>query len=294
MRKDRIEFVVDGAQVIGDLYLPAGEGPHAAVIVGGPMTSVKEQVTGVYAKELAKRGIAALAIDHRHYGESGGEPRQYENYHHKIQDLKAAVDNLAKHAAIDPNRMGAVGVCLGVGYVMWSSVENPHVKAIGAVVGYYRDVPEMQSRDPEGFRAKVEQGISARKHYESTGEVLMVPAVATTGDAAMTTQELVDYYGRRAAVPNYKNAFALMSREHFLGFDVQSAAPKIQAPVCMIHAEKALSPHWARKYHDALEGPKQIHWLESSGQVEFYDGATLVTKASDILAEHLHKHLAKH
>lgn len=291
MRKERIEFIVDGDKVVGELHLPSGNGPHAAVIVGGPMTSVKEQVTGVYAHALAERGFAAFAIDHRHYGESDGEPRQYENYHHKIQDLKAALNTLAEHPAIDAHRIGAVGVCLGVGYVMWSCVDNPLVKAIGGVVGYYRDVADMKARDPEGFAAKVEQGVSARKHYESTGEVLTVPAVATTGDAAMTTQELVDYYGRRAAVPNYKNTFALMSREHFLPFDVQPAASRIGAPVCLIHSEKALSPHWARKYYDALTVPKQIQWLESSGQVEFYDNAALVTKTSDILAEHLRKHL---
>jgi len=291
MQKERIEFQVEGEQIVGDLYLPSGTGPHAAVIVGGPMTSVKEQVTGVYAQALARRGLAALAIDHRHYGQSGGNPRQYENRHHKIQDLKAALEFLANHPGIDANRLGAVGVCLGVGYTMWTSADNPRVKAIGAVVGYYRDVAEMQSRDPSGFQAKVDQGIAAREHYEKTGEVLTVPAVATSGDAAMTTPELLDYYGRRAAVPNYTNSFAVMSREHFLPFDVQSAAPKIQVPVCMIHSEKALSPHWARKYHDTLTAPKSIHWLESSGQVDFYDNEELVGKASDILAKHLHDSL---
>jgi len=291
MRKERIDFIVDADVVIGDLYLPALGGPHAAVIVGGPMTSVKEQVTGVYAKALAERGFAALALDHRHYGESGGEPRQYEYSAHKIQDLKAGLDVLANHPEIDGSKIGAVGVCLGVGYVMWSSVDNPRVKAIGGVVGYYRDVADMRARDPEGFQKKVDQGISARLHYEATGEVLTVPAVSTTGDAAMTTPELLDYYGTRAAVPNYKNAFAVMSREHFLPFDVLSAAPGIRAPVCMVHSEKALSPHWARKYHDALTTPKQIHWLESRGQVDFYDDPRLVEKASDLLAEHLRNHL---
>lgn len=291
MRKERIEFTVNGAVLVGNLHLPAGAGPHAAVIVGGPMTSVKEQVTGVYAQALAERGFAALAIDHRHYGESGGEPRQYENCHHKIEDLKAGLDTLAQHEAIDPQRIGAVGVCLGVGYLMWSAVDHPRVRAIGAIVGYYRDVADMQARDPEGFRAKVEQGIAARKHYEATGEVLTVPAVSTTGDAAMTTKELVDYYGRRAAVSNYKNEFALMSREHFLPFDVQPAAPRINAPVCMVHSEKALSPHWARKYFDNVSAPKQIHWLESSGQVDFYDNPSLVSATSDIVAEHLRQHL---
>ncbi len=291
MRKERMELVVDGDVVIGDLYLPAGDGPHAAVIVGGPMTSVKEQVTGVYARALSERGFAALALDHRHYGESGGEPRQYEYSAHKIEDLRAGIDALAGQSVIDANRIGAVGVCLGAGYVMWSSVDNPRVKAIGGVVGYYRDVTDMRARDPEGFQKKVDQGRAAREHYEATGEVITVPAVSTTGDAAMTTPELLEYYGTRAAVPNYKNAFAVMSRVHFLPFDVMPAAPRIGAPVVMIHSEKALSPHWARKFYDTLPGPKQMHWLESRGQVDFYDEPALVAKASDILAAHLRQHL---
>lgn len=291
MKKERFEFVVDGAPVVGNVFLPDGDGPHPAVIVGGPMTSVKEQVTGVYAQALAERGFAALAIDHRHYGESGGEPRQYEYAAHKIQDLKAAIEALANHKAVDSERMGAVGVCLGTGYVMWSAIDNPRIKAIGGVVGYYRDVTDMRAKDPEGFQKKIDQGIDARKHYEATGEVITVPAVSTTGDAAMTTAELVDYYGTRAAVPNYKNAFAVMSREHFLPFDVMLAAPRVTAPVIMIHSEKALSPHWARKFHDTLPGPKQIHWLEANGQVDFYDNLALVSKASDLLADHLRGHL---
>jgi len=76
MPKQQLTFQVEGDRVVGDLYLPEGAGPHPAVIVGGPMTSVKEQVTGVYAQALAARGIAALAIDHRHYGQSEGTPRQ--------------------------------------------------------------------------------------------------------------------------------------------------------------------------------------------------------------------------
>jgi fermentation-respiration switch protein FrsA (DUF1100 family) len=289
---ERIEITVHGDRMVGDLHLPSGDGPHPAVIVGGPMTSVKEQVTGVYAKALAERGIAALALDHRHYGESGGEPRQYEHHDHKVEDLLAGLEALAGRREIAADRIGAVGVCLGTGYVMWASVGNTRVKAIGAVAGYYRDVPDMKSRDPEGFQAKVEQGIAARRHYEQTGEVITIPAVALTGDAAMTSADTFDYYGTpRAAVPNYKNAFAVMSREHFLPFDVQSAAPQIEVPVAMIHSEKALSPQWARRFHDALRAPKQMTWLESRGQVDFYDDPALVGPAADLLATHLLTHL---
>lgn len=292
MRQQRIQFVVDGDTVIGNLFLPAEGGTHPAVIVGGPMTSVKEQVTGVYAQALAQRGIAALAIDHRHYGESGGQPRQYECSAHKIADLRAAVEALAQHPEIDENRLGAVGICLGTGYIVWTAVDSPRIKAVGGVAGYYRDVEEMRGKDPVGFQAKVDQGIAARQRYESTGEVLTIPAVATQGDAAMTLQETFDYYGTpRAAHPNYTNAFAVMSREHFLPFDVQPAAVRLRVPMVMIHSEKALSPAWARRFYDRLSVPKQIHWLPSKGQVDFYDEPTLVGQASDLLVTHLRTHL---
>lgn len=248
MIQERIEFVVDGDTVVGNLFLPSESAQHPAVVVGGPMTSVKEQVTGAYAMALAQRGIAALSIDPRHYGESGGLPRQYEFYKHKIADLKAATEALAQHPQINPNRIGAVGVCLGTGYIAWAAVDNPRIKAVGGVVGYYRDVADLVRKDAAGFQAKVDQGVAARLHYEQTGDVLMIPAAATTGDAAMTLQETCDYYGNRAAHPNYRNEFAVMSREHFLPFDVQAAAARLRAPMVMIHSENALSPIWARRF----------------------------------------------
>ena len=283
MIQERIEFVVDGDTVVGNLFLPSESAQHPAVVVGGPMTSVKEQVTGAYAMALAQRGIAALSIDPRHYGESGGLPRQYEFYKHKIADLKAATEALAQHPQINPNRIGAVGVCLGTGYIAWAAVDNPRIKAVGGVVGYYRDVADLVRKDAAGFQAKVDQGVAARLHYEQTGDVLMIPAAATTGDAAMTLQETCDYYGNRAAHPNYRNEFAVMSREHFLPFDVQSAAARLRAPMAMIHSENALSPIWARRFFDGLVVPKQLHWLRSRGQVDFYDDPALIAQASDLL-----------
>jgi hypothetical protein len=280
----KASFMVAGDEVVGDLYLPDADVRHSGVIVAGPMTSVKEQVTGVYARALAERGIAALAIDHRHYGASGGKPRQYEHAQHKIEDLKAAIGHLAGHSAIDPARVGAVGVCLGCGYAAWAAVGNPHVRALGLVAGYYRDPVAMRANDAPGFDAKVAQGRLARQRFEETGEVETIPAAALEGDAAMQTTDTVDYYTRRAVVPSYRNAFAIMSREHFLPFDVQAAAGGIAIPVAMVHSENALSPAWARKFHGAIEAPKHIEWIESRGQTDFYDNPVLVGAASDILA----------
>jgi len=102
--KQRVRFKVGADTVVGELYLPATPGPHGALVVAGPMSSVKEQVTGVYACALATRGFAVLSIDHRHYGESGGAPRQYEYFEHKVEDLRAAVSWLSKARKPSPSR----------------------------------------------------------------------------------------------------------------------------------------------------------------------------------------------
>ena len=96
IRKERIEFIVKGSKVIGHLFIPE-DGKvkkYPAVFIGGPMTSVKEQVTGVYAKSLAELGFITLTIDHRYFGESEGVPRQYEKFPDKLLDIKNALNFL--------------------------------------------------------------------------------------------------------------------------------------------------------------------------------------------------------
>jgi dienelactone hydrolase len=284
----RITFCGKGdAEIVGSLHLPEGPGPFPGVLVAGPMTSVKEQVTGVYAAALAARGFVALCIDHRFYGESDGTPRQYEYYVEKIHDLKTALDYLATRPEVDVNRLAAAGVCLGSGYISWSVYDDPRVKAIGLVTGYYRDVPAMRESDPN-FDAKVQAGVEARLHYEKTGEVLTIPAAALEGDAAMQFAAAVDYYAnpKRAGVPNYVNKFAIMSREHFLVFDVQSVAEKIKVPVVMCHSETSIAPPLAKKFFEQLQCPKAIHWMPVPNQMEFYDRPEHVNMAADHLASH--------
>lgn len=287
----RVLFDVQGDTVVGHLHWPDGERPCAAVIVAGPMTSVKEQVMGVYAAALARHGLAALCLDHRHYGESGGQPRQLEHHGHKHEDLLAAVNWLAACPGIDPVRLGAVGICLGAGYAAAAAAVDPRVRAFVGIAGYYRDPAEMRLRDRDDFDAKVAQGRAARAHFEATGEVQTIPAAALQGDAAMQSADTVDYYTRRAAVPNHRNAFALMSREHFLPFDVQGLAPAARQPSLLLHSEQALSPPWARRFFDALPGPKQMQWLHSRGQTDFYDEPGLVAEAAGLAARHLLWHL---
>src|SRR5215475_4605907 len=112
----RFTFTRAGDRLAGMLYVPPAA-PTAVVVTTGPLTSVKEQATGAYAAALAKRGFAALAFDHRTFGESAGKPRQFEHPGRKAEDVRAAVTALAGDERTRDIPVAAVGVCAGGGYM---------------------------------------------------------------------------------------------------------------------------------------------------------------------------------
>lgn len=283
---EKVEFSVDGVPVVGLYRRPVEGADLPALVFLGPLTSVKEQVPGHYAEALARRGFATLAIDNRHFGESGGAPRQYEHPGRKVEDVRAAIDWLAARPEVDAQAIGAVGVCAGAGYMSGAVAADPRIRAFGAVAGFFHDAGKQQEWMGDRYAAALERARKAREAFEATGESEHIPAVGK-GDVAMPLDEAFEYYGTpRGAHPNYTNAFAVMSREHTLPWDAQGKAPAITVPTLMIHSEKALAPFLARKFYDALGGPKADRWMTSKGQIDFYDDPALIEPAADALADH--------
>lgn len=281
-----VNFDVDGARVVGVLRIPDSARPLPALALAGPLTSVKEQVTDNYAKAMAHRGYMTLSFDHRYFGDSSGKPRQYEYPRHKVQDIRAAFGYLAHRTEVNPQRIGALGICAGAGYLAGAVAKDDRVKSWAAVAGYFHDVNAQKQWMGDRFEAEVERARAAHAHYDATGEVQTIPAVGE-GDVAMPLPEAWQYYGtERGAVPNYRNEFALMSREHTLNWDAQSLAPRIKIPTLMIHSEQALSPALARSFYAALNGPKEEQWVQSEGHIDFYDSPALIDPAADALAWH--------
>jgi len=291
IREERVTFAVESVDVIGVLRVPLGARASAALVFAGPMTSVKEQATGNYAVAMAARGFVTLAFDHRHFGESQGQPRQYEHPGRKVEDFRAALGFLASRPEVDSDRIGAVGVCAGAGYLAPAVAGDDRVKAWGTVAGFFHDAGQQRQWLGDDYEPTLDRAIASREHFEDTGEAHVIPAVGD-GDVAMPLAEAFDYYGTsRGAVPNYVNQFALMSREQTLPWDAQSAAYDITVPTVMVHSEKALAPPLARKFFASLGGLKEQIWMESEGQIDFYDHPERIGAAADQLTRHFRAHL---
>jgi uncharacterized protein len=274
----RFTFSRAGDQLVGTLYIPPAA-PTGVVVTTGPLTSVKEQAAGAYAEALARRGFAALAFDHRTFGQSEGAPRQLEDPLGKVADIGAAVSALRADDQFGRLPVVAAGICAGGGYMARAVADDPRIRAFAGIAGIY---PGAAAPDP----AVADRGRAARQRRLESGAAEMIPAVAADGgDVAMPLREAFEYYGTaRGAVPNYVNAFAVESYDQ-PAIDAQEAAGRLAVPFLLVHSERALAPALARQFYSGVASGKTQLWLESAGQIDFYDDRALIEPAADAAAE---------
>ncbi|MDR8413236.1 alpha/beta fold hydrolase [Nonomuraea sp. 3-1Str] len=289
---EQVSFTGAAAKLAGHLFLPDNADPDAApapgVVVAGTWTSVKEQMADRYAEQLARRGFAALSFDFTGYGESGGEPRDFESPELKVRDVRAAADFLSGHPAVGDGVLGALGVCAGAMYASALAAEDARVGSLALVAPWLHDrrICEENYGGPEGIEAKKAAAAEARRRYEETGEVDYVPVVSGSDpNAAMPFD--IDFYldPQRGGIPQWSNRFAVMAWTGWLDFDAVAIAPRLTAPVLLVHSEDAAIPDGARRFHADLAGSRHFLWTEGT-QFDFYDQSPQVGFAADAAAEH--------
>lgn len=281
-----LTFESEGETLVGNLSVPSAGEPAGVVIAVGPLTSVKEQAAGTYARALAERGYAGLAFDYRHFGESGGEPRQFESPEANVEDIRNAATALFDDERLRDLPVYGLGICFGAGPMVRAVAEDSRFRAFAGVAGVYTDGAKTRESMGDAYGARIERGRAAERRWRETGEAETIPAVAPDGgDVAMPLREAYEFYGTpRGQVPNYVNGYAVQSLAYSLPFDVRGAADTIEAPVLVVHSEQALAPGLAREFYAAVRSPKRDLWLRSEGQIDFYDDPRLIAPAADAVA----------
>jgi uncharacterized protein len=284
---ERVTFTSSGLTIAGDLHMPDGGGAGLpALALTGPLTGVKDQVVGVYAKRLAERGFVALAFDHRNFGESEGTPRQHEDQAGKVVDLRDAVSYLASRPEVDPDRIGIVGVCLGGSYAVKSAAFDPRVRAVAGIAAAYNS-PHRRRLGALGAPLEGE---------EEAAEVAYMPAVSQEGPAAMGGEEPFAYYGtERSKSAVWENRLSLASFWQLMTLDALSAVALLdQTPFLVVHGkiDAYCTPEGAQIAFDRAPGPKEIEWLDTSNHIDLYDQPQFVDAAVDRTAAFFAERLA--
>jgi uncharacterized protein len=309
MRSERVTFPVEGVNVVGDLRVPAdveaGGGP--GLVFSGPFSGVKEQVTGTYAERLCAAGFVTLAFDPRHWGESGGEPRQHEDVGSHMADLRAATSFLSGVDEVDPGRLGAVGICSGGGRIVRFAAFDPRIRTIALIAGGYNHPQTLSAALGDAYGHSLERLAAAAERQDRGGPVEYLPMVSADGDyepvltaadeakAFFPPGEPYEYYGTaRGATPGWVNQVTLLSAWDVLTTDYLSPADFIAPrPAVVVHGEvdAYLPPEGAQAVYERLGGPKEIVWLPATQHIELYDVDEYVNPAVEHTAEFLAKHL---
>src|SRR3954468_339486 len=143
MRREDIEFHSGGNTCAAWLYRPEGAAsyvPYPIVVLAHGFGGVREARLAAYAERFAAAGVAALVFDYRHFGSSGGEPRQLLDIERQLDDWRAAIAFARGLDGIDAARVALWGTSFSGGHVAVLAAEDQSVAA-AISQGTYVDGP---------------------------------------------------------------------------------------------------------------------------------------------------------
>lgn len=282
---EAVEFASAQAMLKGLLFKPASQNDqHPAVIVTGAWTTVKEQMPGTYARELASRGFAALVFDFAGWGESEGEPRFVEDPVSKTADIHAAVRFLQNRADVDASKITGLGVCASSGYMAAAVANNQGLQKLALGAPWLHD-PAMAEAIYGGAQA-ASGLIAASEEAKNAAEPAVLVAASTTDNSAPMFQAPYYTEADRGLIAEYDNKFSVLSWKPWLTYDAQSSADRMSKPIFMVGSDGMALPGGAIAYEERVSVPVGKMWLgEEVSQFDLYDRKDIVLAACDAVAE---------
>ncbi|WP_244097555.1 alpha/beta hydrolase [Burkholderia ambifaria] len=82
MRRLEVTFPSEGDDCGAWLYLPDTSRPAPLIVMAHGLGGTREMRLDAFAHRFCEAGFACLVFDYRHFGSSGGEPRQLHPFGH--------------------------------------------------------------------------------------------------------------------------------------------------------------------------------------------------------------------
>jgi dienelactone hydrolase len=131
-----IEFASGGERCAGVHLAAEGdafandEGLSPCVVLAHGFVGTVDSGLLPYAERFAAAGMHALAFDYRHFGASGGEPRQLINVREQLEDYAAAIAFARSLPGVDSDRIVVWGTSFSGGHVVPVAVADGRVAAV--------------------------------------------------------------------------------------------------------------------------------------------------------------------
>lgn len=246
---------------------------YPAVIVTGPMLSVKEQAQSVYATRLTENGYVSLVFDGTYFGESEGFPRGQELPDVKESDIEGAVDYLCSLPYVDQARIGGLGICGSGSYMSVAGVKEPRLKAITAIVPA---ISNIATSPMMGFFRPQEEVEAAKKRYDKgEGELMFLNFMPRAFDEGAAY-----YYSARGTHPRWSNQVVAWSQLELIKYNVKEIMKGMQRPYLVVSGENAWSRPSSEEIFNAVpHDNKKMVVIPEASHFDLYDLAPFVMEA---------------
>lgn len=250
----RVCYMVDGIPVTANVYTPAGYDPqkkYAAVVVAHPNGGSKDQVAGLFAQLLAGDGFVTIAFDARYQGESGGMPRRTDKPANRIGDIMGAVDYIQNYPGVDPERVGAMGICGGGGYTYATAQRDHRIKAVATLsmfnTGDVRRNGYMRTQTGDTMQRLYEADLARQKEAagaepEIAGFMNWTPEEARQIEVDLYREGFF-YYGVTHKTPNAPGTYLKSSLIDMMAWDATDHADLLTQPLLIMAGSEADSKY---------------------------------------------------
>ena len=253
-----VGFTVDGARVVARHL--TGRGEELATSSGRPCVVMAHGFGGTvdsgllsFAEAFAAAGTDVLAFDYRHFGRSGGEPRQLLSIPAQLDDYAAAVAHARGLEGVDPERIVLWGVSYSGGHVLRVAARDLRVAAVISLTPAVDGRATMREGLKEGdrrvgarlLRLAVADRVAARRGRAP----VYVPLAAPPGQlGVLTAQGAYEAYTGIAG-PTWRNEVAARILLHAGTYRPIEAAGEVRAPVLVQIADhdRTASPQAAQR-----------------------------------------------
>jgi dienelactone hydrolase len=191
MRTD-ITFRSGDEWCAGWLYRPEGfEGPRPMMVMAHGFSGTKELRLPAYAERFCAAGIGVLLFDYRHFGASGGEPRELLDISRQHADFHSALAYARDLDWVDPERVGLFGSSFSGGHVLAVGAADGRVAAIISQCPFTDGLATLPALGLETIMRAAVAGLRDQARALRGGEPFYIPAVALPGSLGIITKEEV-------------------------------------------------------------------------------------------------------
>ncbi|MEV5850425.1 alpha/beta fold hydrolase [Streptomyces sp. NPDC051985] len=267
----------------GWLYVPTGVVSPPVVVLGHGLGATREMRLDAFAERFAQAGVAALAFTYRHFGDSGGHPRQLLSIKRQLADWDSALAWVRARDDVDGTRVAVWGSSFGGGHAITVASRHPELRAAVAQCPFTDGLASALALGPTAslrMTPVLARDLAARVRGRAPA---MVPIAAPPGSPALMNapDALPGYEALQPAGTTFRNEVAARVIPTIAAYRPGRAAKKIAFPVlfCVSDTDSVTPPAQTLRY--ARTAPRGEIKRYAAGHFDFYTGETFETLARD-------------